>query len=203
MSEDKETRQKLLESAKTEFIAKGYMQASLRTICKNAGVTTGALYFFFNGKEDLFDEIVKVPVEKIMEVAKNHYQVELGIESIRRVQHDDYSDDMDSAAAVIHCMYQYYDEVLLVLTKAQGSKYENIVDTFVDVTQSHYRVLMDKMCEMNGSKSIDDYIIHWLSHMQIDVFVHLITHETDEKKAMKYMQEIFKYLLAGWNGMFQ
>ena len=72
MSEDKETRQKLLESAKTEFIAKGYMQASLRTICKNAGVTTGALYFFFNGKEDLFDEIVKVPVEKIMEVAKNH-----------------------------------------------------------------------------------------------------------------------------------
>ena len=45
-NENKETRQHLLECAKREFLEKGYMKASLRNICKEAGVTTGALYFF-------------------------------------------------------------------------------------------------------------------------------------------------------------
>ena len=52
-NENKETRQHLLECAKREFLEKGYMKASLRNICKEAGVTTGALYFFFKDKEDL------------------------------------------------------------------------------------------------------------------------------------------------------
>lgn len=46
----KKTRQKLLEQAKVEFAEKGFMKASLRTICTNAGVTTGALYFFSGTK---------------------------------------------------------------------------------------------------------------------------------------------------------
>ncbi|MBR4097117.1 MAG: TetR/AcrR family transcriptional regulator, partial [Oscillospiraceae bacterium] len=50
MAHDKETREKLIESAKAEFMDKGYNKASLRTICANAGVTTGALYFFFEDK---------------------------------------------------------------------------------------------------------------------------------------------------------
>ena len=54
MKKSQETKNNLLASAKTEFFEKGYMQASLRNICKNAGVTTGAMYFFFEDKEDLF-----------------------------------------------------------------------------------------------------------------------------------------------------
>ena len=37
------------------------MKASLRNICKEAGVTTGALYFFFKDKEDLFAALVEKP----------------------------------------------------------------------------------------------------------------------------------------------
>ena len=42
VKDEKETKRRLLESAKKEFLEKGYLQASLRNICKNAGVTTGA-----------------------------------------------------------------------------------------------------------------------------------------------------------------
>ena len=62
MKNDKETRQKLLVSAKKEFMEKGYVKASLRNICKNAGVTTGALYFFFKDKEDLFGNLIREPL---------------------------------------------------------------------------------------------------------------------------------------------
>ena len=43
---DSETKERLLSCAKKEFAAKGYAKASLRAICREAGVTTGALYFF-------------------------------------------------------------------------------------------------------------------------------------------------------------
>ena len=58
MGDELETREKLLESAMAEFSENGYMKASLRKICADAGVTTGALYFFFKNKNDLFKAIV-------------------------------------------------------------------------------------------------------------------------------------------------
>ncbi|MBR1912577.1 MAG: TetR/AcrR family transcriptional regulator, partial [Treponema sp.] len=73
MDNERETKEKLLQSAKTEFLEKGYTAASLRTICKNAGVTTGALYFFFKDKEDLFASLVQAPLEKIMGIVTDHY----------------------------------------------------------------------------------------------------------------------------------
>ena len=45
-----ETKAKILSSAKTEFLEKGFMNASLRTIAANAGLTTGAMYRHFKDK---------------------------------------------------------------------------------------------------------------------------------------------------------
>ena len=44
MGDELETREKLLKSALAEFSEKGYMKASLRKICADAGVTTCLLY---------------------------------------------------------------------------------------------------------------------------------------------------------------
>ena len=52
--QDQQTRQRLLRCAKAEFLSRGFEHASLRRICGAAGVTTGAVYFFFQNKEDLF-----------------------------------------------------------------------------------------------------------------------------------------------------
>lgn len=49
MGADRETKEKLLASAKTEFMEKGYSKASLRKICENAGVTTEGFVFLFLG----------------------------------------------------------------------------------------------------------------------------------------------------------
>ena len=76
MKRDKETKNKLLQSAREEFMEKGYMNASLRNICKNAGVTTGALYFFFEDKADLFKAITKDTIEGIHQLMQKHYNDE-------------------------------------------------------------------------------------------------------------------------------
>ena len=50
---------RLLESARNEFMKLGFMKADLKTICDNAGVTTGAVYKRYKGKEELFCAVVK------------------------------------------------------------------------------------------------------------------------------------------------
>ena len=55
---DRSIDPRILDSARTEFLASGFEKASLKTICEGAGVTTGALYKRYKGKEDLFSAVV-------------------------------------------------------------------------------------------------------------------------------------------------
>lgn len=72
MENDKrsETIEKLKKAGKEEFLENGYQRASLRKICKSAGVTTGAFYFSFESKEALF--------KAILEPLVNQYEAMLG-----------------------------------------------------------------------------------------------------------------------------
>lgn len=65
---------KLLNSAKECFLEKGYLGTMLRNVCSKAGVTTGALYKRYKGKEELFDAVVEPAVcrlNKVVEKALN------------------------------------------------------------------------------------------------------------------------------------
>ncbi|HEX4466917.1 MAG TPA: TetR/AcrR family transcriptional regulator [Solirubrobacteraceae bacterium] len=49
-----QTRERLLEAARTAFARSGFHGASVEEIASEAGFSTGALYSNFDGKEDLF-----------------------------------------------------------------------------------------------------------------------------------------------------
>lgn len=201
MGEDKETRNKLLDSAKQEFLDKGYMKASLRTICKNAGVTTGALYFFFQNKEDLLKQLVEEPLKGLISIVESHFSDEINMDA-SFASTDENSEDIRVAGEIVHFMYQHYDIFQILLTKSQGSAYEDIVSKFADWIEEHYDRLAEQMTDKFGIQKPDQYMIHWLSHILIDAFVHLFTHESDEEKAVRHMEEIVVYLVSGWNGLF-
>lgn len=201
MKDEKETRQRLLACAKKEFMEKGYMSASLRSICKQAEVTTGALYFFFRDKADLFAALVEEPVNKLYEVMMSHYQEELYEDKWELLELTDSSKDTETALKIIHYMYQYYDEFHLVLTKSQGSGYETCMDRFIEITQKHYRILVDNLCRQWRLPLLDDYIVHWMAHMNIDAFVYMITHEKSEKEACQHMEQMVHYFVNGFIGM--
>jgi len=199
---EKDTKSKLLASAKQEFMEKGYMQASLRNICKNAGVTTGALYFFFKDKEDLFASLVEEPLNTLKEIMNSHYTEEMEYVTAIHQMKNDFTDDMEAVEELLHYIYQHYEEFQLVLTKSQGSRFEKSVDFFVAVTEKHYRLLTDKISEIIKAPVLNDYMVHWISHMQIDIFVHLLTHERSEAAAREHMILTMNYLMNGWNGFF-
>ena len=53
-----DAKARLLAAARREFLKKGFAGASLREIARQAGLTTGPLYWHFRDKEDLFGALV-------------------------------------------------------------------------------------------------------------------------------------------------
>lgn len=201
---EKETREMLLASAKQEFLEKGYQGASLRSICKNAGVTTGALYFFFQDKEDLFAAIVEPVLEKLKHMLQQHMRQELmELQQLPAAREDNMQDDMFASTQIIHLLYANYDMFTLILTKSQGSRFENCIDEFVEIMENGYQIFAVEQAKVLGVEPPDEYTLHWVAHVQINAFSHLLLHEKDEQRALKHMEQVMNYLLGGWNAMFQ
>ena len=115
MKDERETKEKLLASAEHEFMEKGYQGASLRNICKNAGVTTGALYFFFKDKDDIFASLVAPVLGSIRTMMEAHMQQELQeVKGELQEGKDDFSDDIYASRRIIHELYQNYDRVQIL-----------------------------------------------------------------------------------------
>lgn len=59
------TRRRILEAAETEMLHAGYQKTSMRKIAAGAGITAGALYKHFHGKEEIFETICDGIIEQL------------------------------------------------------------------------------------------------------------------------------------------
>ncbi|MBI6605284.1 TetR family transcriptional regulator [Pseudomonas sp. S4_EA_1b] len=57
-AEAEETRQRIIDAAVEIFASQGVSNATLDQIAKKAGVTRGAVYWHFNGKQDVLQEVL-------------------------------------------------------------------------------------------------------------------------------------------------
>ena len=53
-----EKQKKILEAAVAEFAGKGFSEANINVIAKNAGISIGSMYNYFESKENLFLAVV-------------------------------------------------------------------------------------------------------------------------------------------------
>ncbi len=187
-------RELLIEAAKKEFLEKGYNKASLRNICTQAGVTTGALYFFFRNKEELFAEIVEGPLQGLKELVADHFREDSanmsGLDTFQDIDLD-HSRESDMFMEYI---YRYRDSFILILNSAENTVYENCVDEFVDMLE---KAVPMSMSGMKGYRC-DPYMSHWMAHLTIDAFTNVIRHITDKEEAKRRMRPIMNYLVQGW-----
>jgi AcrR family transcriptional regulator len=63
-----EKRNKIIESAATEFAEHGFASANINRIAEKAGVSIGSMYKYFENKEDLYLKIIHFSVEKMKSI---------------------------------------------------------------------------------------------------------------------------------------
>ncbi len=56
---DAERRERILDAAADQFLDRGYDGASINRIIEEAGISKGALYYYFDDKEDLFATVIE------------------------------------------------------------------------------------------------------------------------------------------------
>lgn len=83
-----EKRRRIIETATKEFAKKGYHDASVSNIAAKSGISVGAIYKYFDNKQDLFLTIVAHSIERmenlLMGLAKADEDVIKKVEKILR-----------------------------------------------------------------------------------------------------------------------
>ncbi|MDO4296419.1 MAG: TetR/AcrR family transcriptional regulator, partial [bacterium] len=126
------TKPQILESAKEEFLEKGYQEASLRKIVKKIGLTTGAFYGYYRSKEAIFDVLVKSTAESFVIW---YYQACCECEERRReVGREPFKDyQRDLLFQMIEYIYKDIENFRLLFCCSQGSGYERYMDKLVEI----------------------------------------------------------------------
>ena len=71
-------KEKLLHSAEALMLADGYSRTSVESVCEEAGVTKGSLYYYFKTKEDLGVAVLDRWISRNAEILQNgpHQEVD-------------------------------------------------------------------------------------------------------------------------------
>lgn len=133
---------RILESAKSEFLALGFEKASLQHICSRAEVTTGALYKRYRSKEDLFCAVVADTVSDLKGILAEKTSADLRSmtdEALIRA----WDMDIDYMMWWFRFLYDRHDGFVLLLKCAEGTSYSNFqhdwVETMTAATYDYYQ----------------------------------------------------------------
>lgn len=138
---------RLLESAKSEFLANGFEKASLKHICDSAGVTTGAVYKRYAGKEELFTAVVAETISDM----DTFSAVRSGVDPTRLSDQELLSAwDMENGNSTLLAWFRFLDArkdgFVLLIKCAAGTRYADFqhkwVEKMCSATYRYYEELL-------------------------------------------------------------
>ena len=115
---------RLLESARKEFMEHGFLKAELKTICDNAGVTTGAVYKRYKGKEELFCAVVKDTADTLDHFVQLRTQLEFSNMTDNEVR-ETWIMNESFMLDLFRMLWKIRSDFVLLLEKSAGTAYEN------------------------------------------------------------------------------
>ena len=192
-----ETKAKILESAKNEFLDKGFVNASLRTIASNAGLTTGAMYRHFKDKNALFcalvDQAIDFTTKTVMLADSSHH---LDLDNLVSQEH--FNQEKESTNELLNFIFDNFDTFTLLLTKASGSTHEHFQEEICELYTKNCEETFNWMYKNKiSTKKIDKMTVHFIASTVINAFVEIITHKMSKKAAFQYIENIEAFTRYG------
>ena len=190
----------ILKSARIEFTQFGYRAASVRRICKEAGVTTGALYKRYKGKEDLFAELVRPTLEQLelLELQRReHYYNILKEDKLFRLQ----SYNIEDMQTLMAILYEYKQDIQLILFKSEGSLYTNFKNNIAsyDIDETY-----DYLLKVHERKKIsylpDKRYLEGALRAYYNAFFTPLEQDWSKEMAIEYCQYLAR--LFDWSSFF-
>lgn len=185
--QDQQTRQRLLRCAKAEFLSRGFEHASLRRICGAAGVTTGAVYFFFQNKEDLFAQIVQDTAQQLTQLGYELTTAEL--------EHPDTGPDCD--LRLMAFLYRHREEALLLLEGAKGTRYESFGEELYAMMRAAFSLFFQRY----GAPDVDEELVRILVEMRMKGTLELLKGEYSMEHVLQLTRQTGIYADGGFRSL--
>ncbi len=183
------TRERLIKAGIEEFYEKGYRQASLRKICAACGVTTGAFYFHFSGKQQLFSAIVEPVVEQWSSLCNTLADREL----------KDQSTALDNDRVMMDLELRHRREILILLEKSSGSGKEHFLDNLKQELTKHF---MTHFAKAIGHVPNPEFI-QLLADMRIYGNIQLLKGNYDRSQTLFFNNMLACYAEGGFTYLIQ
>lgn len=79
------SKEKIRSAAMGLFMKQGYYATSINNIAKQAGISKGLLYNYYNGKEELLSEMVEVRIREVVEVMEEAITLDTPNEQLEHI----------------------------------------------------------------------------------------------------------------------
>lgn len=150
---DKSIDPRLLASAEAEFNKNGFIKAELKTICENAGITTGALYKRYKGKEELFCAVVDGIVSELNDFVESRSDIDFSALSNDEIIAS-WTMTYESFIPMFRLLYDNRITFVLLIDKAAGTRYENFNHDFVTKLSYAYEKFYDEAKKRGLAKAV-------------------------------------------------
>lgn len=184
---DRSIDPRLLDAAREEFLKNGYDKTSLADICKAAGVTTGALYKRYSGKEDLFCALVADTIRDMEAYVKALEQLDLSSWTDREI-YNSFSLPTEMNMEWLRYLYDRREGFQLLVHSASGTRYSNFYhDWTANLNTLEKKFYQEARRRGMATREISDEELHVLTYsvwaLYYDPFYLDLTWEQIEKHA--------------------
>lgn len=189
---------KIITAAREEFSEKSYSGASLRKIAEKAGATVGAIQTRYKSKDELFGHLLKPlldGIEALFQNARSEYYLGAEEDFLAglkiSMQHE--------SAAILHLIFDHYEEAILLLCRSAGSSFEHYFDGLVQSKVKESAAFF----RAEGVDDIDEKLLGLLISVQFDSYRRIVAESPDRKTAERYMDAMMVYHFGGWTAFFE
>ena len=193
---------RVLECAKDEFLSRGFLDASLRTIAQEAGTSTSSIYTRFGDKEGLFRAIVEPVAEEMrrmfLEIQENFHQLDDNVQQSEMGRYTSLHQ-----MELLDYIYDHFDEFRLLLDGAEGTQFACFLDELVDIEVEYTYQYMEVIgCESVKSGQVTEEFIHIIVTAYFNGMFEVVRHNMDRAAARRYVKMLNDYHMAGFGTVF-
>lgn len=181
------SKELIIRAGKQEFLKYGYKGASLRNICKQAGVTTGAFYFQFENKEQLLDEILRPVITYFSAMVQKSTMEEFEGES----------SSADGDEQMLEMLWNYKEECQILLEGTAGTAYEKVFEELQEGLRQGFLLFFGKY----GISDVDEKLLDVIVRMRVESYLTIIRKEYTLEETKKLARQIGIYCDAGFEAL--
>lgn len=185
----------ILQAARKEFIQKGFKDASMRTLAKDANVGLSNIYNYFRNKDEIFIEIVSPARDDLFAFVKEkHTEKYIDFDFMSTLAYQEDTVDM-----YIKLLMKYKEEIRLLLFYSHGSSIErfreDLTEYLTDVSNNHKTIVKKHYPQVH---EVSSFFTHTLCAFMVSIVGEIVTHDMDKHKIREFFREYFRFQIAGW-----